>query len=73
MNRIELPVNLLSTCIIKYLEIVFAEFQSYFNDVPLHVSWHRDPFNIEIDPVTKGTEELAEFKVSDAMKLAFNN
>ena len=38
-------------------------------DDTLRVSWHRGPFNIEIDP----NAEEAEFKVSNAMKLAFNN
>ena len=31
----------------------------------------RDPFNTETDPNAKEVEELAEFKVSNAMKLAF--
>ena len=33
----------------------------------------RDPFTIEIDPNAEEAEELAEFKVSNAMKLAFNH
>ena len=36
-------------------------------------SWYRDPFNAEIDPNAEVAEELAEFKVSNAMKLTFNN
>ena len=39
----------------------------------MHVSWYRDPFNTEIDPNAEEAEELAQFKVSNAMKLAFNN
>ena len=70
MNRIDLPDNI-KTFIIEHLEIVSAEFRSYFNDNTLHVSWYRDPFNTEIDPNTEQAEELAEFKVSSAMKLAF--
>ena len=33
----------------------------------------QNPFNTEIDPTAKNAEELAEFKVSNAMKLAFKN
>ena len=72
MNGIDLPVNL-KTCIIDPLEIVSAEFRSCFNDDTLHVSWYRDPFNTEIDPYAEEAEELAKFKVSNAIKLAFNN
>ena len=71
-NRIDLPDNI-KTCIIEHLEIVSAEFRSYFNDDMLHVSWYRDPFNSETDPNGKEAEKLAEFKVSNVMKLAFNN
>ena len=39
----------------------------------MHVSWYRDPFNIIIDPNAEKAEELVEFKVSNAMKLVFNN
>ena len=55
----------------EHPEIVSAEFRSYFNDDTFHVSWYRDPFNTEIDPNAEEAEELAEFKVSNAMKLAF--
>ena len=72
MNRIDLPDNI-RTCIIEHLEIVSAKFRSYFNDNALNVLWYRDPFNAEIDPNAKEAEKLAEFKVSKAMKLAFNN
>ena len=41
MNRIDLPDNI-KTCIMEHLEIVSAEFRSYFNDDTLHVSWYRD-------------------------------
>ena len=37
MNRIDLPDDI-KTCIMEHLEIVSAEFRSYFNDM-LHVSW----------------------------------
>ena len=33
----------------------------------------RDPYNIEIDPNAEEAEELAEFKLSNAIKLAFND
>ena len=33
----------------------------------------RDPFNTEINPNAKEAEELAEFKVSNAMKLTLNS
>ena len=72
MNRIDLTDNI-KTCIVEHLEIVSAEFRSYFNDDTLHVSWYRDPFNTKIDPNAEEAEELAEFKVLNAMKLAFNN
>ena len=65
MNRIDLPDNI-KTCIIEHLAITSAEFQLYFNDDTLHVSWYRDPFNSGIDP-------NAEEEVSKAMKLAFKN
>ena len=57
MNRINLP-DKIKTCIIEHFEIVSAEFQSYFNDDTLHVSWNRDPFNTEIDPNAVEVEEL---------------
>ena len=72
MNRIDLPDNI-KTCVIKHLKIVSTEFRSYFNDDSLRVSWYRDLFNSEIDPNAEEAEELAEFKVSNAMKLAFKN
>ena len=72
MNRIDLPHSI-ETWIIKHLKIVFAEFRSYFNDDMLHISWYRDTFNTEIDPNAEEAEELAEFKASNAMKLAFSN
>ena len=53
--------------------MVSAEFRSSFNNDRLYVSWYRNPFNTEIDPNVEETEELAEFKVSNAMKLAFSN
>ena len=71
MNRIDLPDNI-KTCIIEHLEIVSAEFRSYFNHNKLHVSWHKDLFNTEIDHNAEEAEELVEFKVLNAMKLAFN-
>ena len=45
---------------------------AYSNDDTLHVLWYRDPFNPEIDPNAEGAKGLAEFKVLNAMKLAFN-
>lgn len=72
MNRIKLPDDIKS-CIVGHLEIVSAEFRSYFNDAPLHVPWYRDPFKTEIDFFAEEAEELAELKASNAMKLAFNN
>ena len=72
MNKIDLPENI-KICIIKHVEFVSAKNQSYFNDDTLHVSWYRDSFKTEIDPNAEEAEELVEFKVSDAMKLAFNN
>ena len=72
MNKIDLPDNI-KTCIIKHLEIVSAEFRSYFKDDTLHVSRYRDLFHLEIDSNAKEAEELAQFKVSNAMKLTFKN
>ena len=72
MNKIDLPDDN-KTCIIEHLEIVSAEFRSYFNDDTLGVSWYGEPFDTEIDPNAEEAEELAEFKVSNAMKQAFNN
>ena len=72
ITRIDLRDNI-QICIIEYLKIVSAEFQSYFNDDTLHVLWYRDPFSTEIDTNAEEAEELAEFKVLNAMKLAFNN
>ena len=72
MNRIELPVGI-NTCIKDHLEVLCAEFQSYFNDPPLYVSWHKNPFSIEVDPIEEEAEELSELKVSNAVKVAFKN
>ena len=72
MNKIDLPDNI-KTYILKHLDIVSAEFRSYFNDDTLHVLSYRDPFNPEIDSNAEEAEELAAFKVLNAMKLAFNN
>ena len=69
-NRIDLPDNI-KPCIIEHLEIVSVEFQSCINDDTLHVSWDRDQLNSEIDPNAEEAKELTEFKVSNAMKLAF--
>ena len=69
MNRIDLPHNI-KTCIIEHLEIVSAEVRLRFKDNTLLVSRYRDPFNTEIDPNAEKIEELAQFKVSNAMKLA---
>ncbi|QQP39543.1 Uncharacterized protein FKW44_020461, partial [Caligus rogercresseyi] len=71
-QRIELPIGI-KDCIIGHLDILSAEFKSYFDDAPLDVPWHRDPFNTEIEPTEDEAEELAELKVSKAMKLAFSN
>ena len=46
---------------------------SSIKDVTLHVSWYRDPFITEIDLNAKEAEKLAEFKVLNALKLAFYN
>ena len=62
MNKIDLPNNI-KTCIIEHLEIVSAEFRSYFYDDTLYVSWYRDPFNTEIDPKVEETGKLEEFKL----------
>ena len=72
MNKIDLPDNI-KTCIMAHLEIVSAECRSFFIDGTLHVSWHGDPFNIEIDPNSEEAKDLAEFKISYAMKLGINN
>ena len=52
MNRINLPGNI-KTFIMEHLEIVSAEFQSYFNYHTLHILWNSDPFNTEIDSNVK--------------------
>ena len=72
MNKIDLPDNI-KTCIIEHLEIVSTEFRSCFNDDTLYVSWYIYPFNTENDPNAEEAEKLAEFKVSNAMKLVFDN
>ena len=72
MDMIELPNNN-KNYIIEHLEILSAELRSYFNNNTLHVSWLRDPFNTGISPNAEEAKELAEFKVSNAIKLAFNN
>ena len=56
MNSIDLSDNI-KTCIIEHLEIVSAEFRSYFHHNTLHLSWYRHPFNIEIDPNAEEAEE----------------
>ncbi|KAF2365033.1 HAT C-terminal dimerization domain [Trinorchestia longiramus] len=71
-QMIELPVSI-KDCITGHLDSLSAEFECYFDDNPLDVPWHRDPLNAEIEPTENEAEELAEFKVSKAMKLAFNN
>ena len=72
MITIDLADNI-KTCIIEHLEIVSAEFRSYFNDDTLHASWLKDPFNTEMDPNAEEAEQLAQFKVSNAIKMAINN
>ena len=57
----------------EHLEIVSAEFQLYLSHDALHVLWYNDPFNTEIDPNAEEPEKLAEFKVLNAIKLAFNS
>ena len=72
VKGIELPVGLKND-IIQHLESVVAEFGRYFDDAPLVVPWHKSPFNTDIDPYEEEAEELAELKVSTAMKLAFKH
>ena len=45
----------------------------YFNNIPFPVSWHKDLFNTEVNLMAEEAEELAEFKVSNAMQQAFNH
>ena len=45
----------------------------YFNAPPLYVSWHKSPFNIEVDPIAEEAEELSELKVLNAVEVAFKN
>ena len=71
MNRIDLP-DKIKTYITEHLEIVSAEFRSYFNDDTLHVSLYREPLNTEIDHNAAKAEEW-QSSVSNAMKLSFNN
>uniref|UniRef100_UPI00358F567B protein FAM200C-like n=1 Tax=Myxine glutinosa TaxID=7769 RepID=UPI00358F567B len=71
-QRIELPVSI-KDCITRHLDNLSAEFKSYFDDAPLDVPWHKDPFNAKIEPTEDEAEELAELKVSKAMKLVFSN
>uniref|UniRef100_UPI00358E9691 protein FAM200C-like n=1 Tax=Myxine glutinosa TaxID=7769 RepID=UPI00358E9691 len=71
-QRIELPVSI-KDCITRHLDNLSAEFKSYFDDAPLDVPWHKDPFNAKIEPTEDEAEELAELKVSKAMKLVYSN
>ena len=57
---------------IKHLEIACAELRLYFNNIPLPVLWHKDLLDTEVNPMVEEIEELAEFKVSNAMPQAFN-
>ena len=52
MNRIDLPNNI-NTRNLEHLEIVSAEFRSYFNDDPLHVSWYRDGLTLKLILISK--------------------
>ena len=72
INKIKLPDNN-KTCMIKDLEIICAEFRSYFNNAPLPISWHKDLFNTEVNPMAEEAQELTEFKVLNVLKQAFNN
>ena len=56
---IESPVGI-KICIKDHIEALCAEFQSYFIDPPQYVSWHNNPFDIEVDPLTEEAEELSE-------------
>uniref|UniRef100_A0A8C4WVN9 Uncharacterized protein n=1 Tax=Eptatretus burgeri TaxID=7764 RepID=A0A8C4WVN9_EPTBU len=71
-QRIELPVGI-KDCITGHLDNLSAEFKSYFDDALLDVPWQKDPFNAKIEPTEDEAEELAELKVSKAMKLVFSN
>ena len=70
-NKIKLPGDM-KTWMIKHVEIVCAELRSYFNNAPLPVAWHKDLFNTEVNPMAEA-EGLAEFKVSNAIRQAFDN
>ena len=72
MKTIDLPDNI-KTCIIEHLEIVTFEFRSYLNDYTLHVLWYKDPFNTETYHNAGKVDELTEFKILNAIKLAFIN
>ena len=70
MNYIELAVTI-KELIITHLDNICTEIHFYFDKLSSQVTWLKDPFNAHIDPAAEEAEELAEFKVSNATKLAF--
>ena len=68
----ELP-NSIKSCIQEHLNVLCAEFNSYFKDPPQYVAWHKDPFNVVVEPTVVEAEELAMLKVSNEAKVAFRS
>lgn len=65
-------VHTLSSLVTGHLNVLPCEFESYFDNALLDVTWYRDPFNAEIDLTENEAEKLAEIKISNTMKLTFN-
>ena len=69
----ELPDSIKS-CIKEHLNLLCAEFNSYFNDPPQYVAWHKDPFfNVDVESTVDEAEELSMLKVSNEVKVAFRS
>ena len=61
---------MLTKYIKKHLEVLSAEFNSYFKDLPLFNSWPKIPINVAIDPNYEEAEQSAELKALNSSKVS---
>ena len=62
MNKINLPDSI-KTCIIEHLEIVSAEFRSYFNDDTLHGTETRLTLKLTLSPKKHRSWQSSKFRM----------
>ena len=57
----------------EHLEVLSAEFTSYFKDLPLFSLWPKIPINVAIDPNDEEAEHSAGLKASNSSKVSLKS